>query len=148
VKLGYTRPLLTIVHVKGRRRHISDRTVAFRPLDLKSYALWLKPGLPQNNQIHIVLGIRTELLLQTKKQTLWPQSASELYRRSDRRLSIKLVPFFATRGCHVLSATDPYGCILGFLGWSRYFFLPSSSSITITKLNGPQSRPTTSQKTW
>jgi hypothetical protein len=29
----------------------------------------------------------------------------------------------------VVSVTDPYGCILGFLGRSHYFFLPSSSSI-------------------
>jgi hypothetical protein len=47
----------------------------------------------------------------------WPQSASELNRPSDRRLSVKLVPTFEDRGCHVVSATDPYGRILGFLDW-------------------------------
>jgi hypothetical protein len=35
------------------------------------------------------------------------QSASELYRPSDRRLSAKLVPTFAGRGCLVVSTTDP-----------------------------------------
>jgi hypothetical protein len=30
---------------------------------------------------------------------------------------------FADRGCHVVSVTDPYGRILGFLGRSRYFSL-------------------------
>jgi hypothetical protein len=34
----------------------------------------------------------------------------ELYRTSDRRLSMKLVSTFADRGCCVLSARDPYGC--------------------------------------
>jgi hypothetical protein len=34
---------------------------------------------------------------------------------SDRRLSAKLVPTSADRGCHVVSVTDPYGCILRFL---------------------------------
>jgi hypothetical protein len=29
--------------------------------------------------------------------------------------------FFADRGCHVVSVTDPYGSILGFLDKSRYF---------------------------
>jgi hypothetical protein len=29
------------------------------------------------------------------KQTMWPESASELYRPSDRRLSAKLVPTLA-----------------------------------------------------
>jgi hypothetical protein len=28
---------------------------------------------------------------------------------------------FADRGCHVVSVTDPYGCILGFLDRCRYF---------------------------
>jgi hypothetical protein len=45
-----------------------------------------------------------------------------LYRQSDRRLSAKLVPTFADRGCHVVIVTDPYGRILGFIDWSRYFF--------------------------
>jgi hypothetical protein len=49
-----------------------------------------------------------------KEQTLWFESASELYRPSDRRLSAKLLPTFGDRGCHVVSVTDPYGRILGF----------------------------------
>jgi hypothetical protein len=44
-----------------------------------------------------------------------PESASELYRSSDRILSEKLVPTFADRGCHVVSVTDLYCRILGFL---------------------------------
>jgi hypothetical protein len=56
-----------------------------------------------------------------KKKTPWSESASELYRPSDRRLSAKLLPTFADRGCHVVSVTDPYGSILGFLDKSRYF---------------------------
>jgi hypothetical protein len=34
------------------------------------------------------------------------KSASELYRPSDRRLSAKLVPTLADRGCHVVIVTD------------------------------------------
>jgi hypothetical protein len=55
------------------------------------------------------------------KKTPWSESASELYRPSDRRLSAKWLPTFADRGCHVVSVTDPYGRILGFLARSRYF---------------------------
>jgi hypothetical protein len=40
---------------------------------------------------------------------------NELYQPSDRRLSAKLVPAFANRWCHVVSVTDPYGRILGFV---------------------------------
>jgi hypothetical protein len=56
------------------------------------------------------------------KKTPWSESASELYRLSDRRLSAKWLPTFADRGCHVVSVTDPYGRILGFLNKSLYFF--------------------------
>jgi hypothetical protein len=59
------------------------------------------------------------------KKTPWLESASELYRPSDRRLSAKLVPTFADRWCHVVSVTNPYGHIFGFLDRSRYFFLQS-----------------------
>jgi hypothetical protein len=40
---------------------------------------------------------------QKNKQTPWSESASELYRPSDRRLSAKLVATFADTGCHVVS---------------------------------------------
>jgi hypothetical protein len=55
------------------------------------------------------------------KKTPWSESANELYRPSDRRLSAKWLSTFAHRGCHVVSVTDPYGRILGFLDRSRYF---------------------------
>jgi hypothetical protein len=57
-----------------------------------------------------------------KNCSQWHESGNELYRPSDRRLSAKLVPIFADRGFHVVSVSDPYGCILGFLGRSHYFF--------------------------
>jgi hypothetical protein len=55
------------------------------------------------------------------KRTPWPESASELYRPSDRRLSAKSLPTFADKDFHVVSVTDPYGRILGFLDRNRYF---------------------------
>jgi hypothetical protein len=48
------------------------------------------------------------------KKTPWSESARELYRPSDRRLSAKSLPTFEDRGCHVVSLTDPYGRILDF----------------------------------
>jgi hypothetical protein len=38
--------------------------------------------------------------------------------------------------------TDPYVRILGFLDRNRYFST-SSSSVVLTRLSGPRSRPTT-----
>jgi hypothetical protein len=45
----------------------------------------------------------------------------------------------------MVSVTDPYGRIFGFLDPSLQFFLSSSSSIVLTRLSGPRSRPTTSR---
>jgi amino acid transporter len=45
-----------------------------------------------------------------KQQTPWSESASELYRPSDRRFSAKWLPTCADRGCYVVSVTSlwPY----------------------------------------
>jgi hypothetical protein len=56
----------------------------------------------------------------------WPESASELCRPSDSRLSAKIVPTFADKGCHVVSVTDPFGRILGFVDRSRYVFVQAA----------------------
>jgi hypothetical protein len=37
--------------------------------------------------------------------------------------------FFADRGCHVLSVTNPHGRNLGYLGRSRYFFFQVASQL-------------------
>jgi hypothetical protein len=68
-------------------------------------------------------GISLYQMTKKQKQTPWSESASELYRPSDRRFSAKWLPTFADKGCHVVSVTDPYGRILGFLDRSRYFYI-------------------------
>jgi hypothetical protein len=50
----------------------------------------------------------------------WGQQFNgKVIRRTDRLLSAKLVPTFAYRECHVVSVTNPYGRILGFLDRTR-----------------------------
>jgi hypothetical protein len=68
-----------------------------------------------------ILGTCKTAILEMFK-TPWPESESELYRPSDLSPSVKLVPTLIDRGCHVISVTDRYGRILGFIDWSRYFF--------------------------
>jgi hypothetical protein len=48
-----------------------------------------------------------------------------------RLLSAKSVPTFAYRGCHLVSVTDPYCRILGFVDLEPLLFLSSSSSIVL-----------------
>jgi hypothetical protein len=40
---------------------------------------------------------------------------------TDRATAACRLPTFADRGCHVVSVTDPYVRILGFLDRSHYF---------------------------
>jgi hypothetical protein len=49
------------------------------------------------------------------------ESASELYRPSDRRLSAKWLPTFADRGCHVDWLSEPRGLLVFSRspGWSK-----------------------------
>jgi hypothetical protein len=62
------------------------------------YSWWIK-------EVILFFSLLLQLQLQLKV----------IYRPSDLRLKAKLVPTFADRGCHVVSATDPYGLNLGFL---------------------------------
>jgi hypothetical protein len=57
-----------------------------------------------------------------QKQTNSVASVRERTVPTERQLLAGVVPTFADRGCHVVSVTDPYGRILGFLDRSRYFF--------------------------
>jgi hypothetical protein len=54
-----------------------------------------------------------------KQQNPWPEPVSKLYRPSDCHLMAKLVPTFADRRCRMVSVTDPYSRILGFLDWEH-----------------------------
>jgi hypothetical protein len=65
-----------------------------------------------------------QLIQRTKqKQTPWPESASELYRQSDSRLSAKLALTFADRGVSSSQrGGSPTAVISVFLDRSRYFF--------------------------
>jgi hypothetical protein len=68
-----------------------------------------------------ILGFLDRFNGPNKRKTPWSESASELYRPSDRRISAKWLPTFADKECHVVSVTDPYGRILDFLDRSRCF---------------------------
>jgi hypothetical protein len=54
-----------------------------------------------------------------KNSVAWVRKR-ELYRPSDRRLSAKLVPNLADRGCRVVGATNPTAVNFSFLDRSRY----------------------------
>jgi hypothetical protein len=57
-------------------------------------------------------------------------------------MSAKIEPNFADRECRVVSETDQTAVILDFLDPEQLLFLSSSSSVILTRLSGPRSRPT------
>jgi hypothetical protein len=57
------------------------------------------------------------------------------------------LPAFADRGCHLVSVTDPYGRILGFLDRSRYFSKVKNANIRPKKKNQGLNFPPT-QNIW
>jgi hypothetical protein len=68
------------------------------------------------------------------QKTQWLQSASELYRPSDRRLSAKLVPtFLSIDGGQRDESLRPYSPLSKP---EPILFLPSSSSVVLTRLSG------------
>jgi hypothetical protein len=48
---------------------------------------------------------------------------------TERPLVGEVSAIFADRGCYVVSMTDPYGRILGFLDWNRYFYFQVSPQL-------------------
>jgi hypothetical protein len=80
--------------------------------------------------------------------TPWPQSASELYQPSDCRFSAKLVLTFADRECRVVSSADPLRSHSRCSRLEPLLFFSSSSSVVLTRVSGPRTRPTTSQEIW
>jgi hypothetical protein len=77
-------------------------------------------GSVKVNQLHEVKtgetqGYRTHEEQYIKKNIPWPQSASELYRSSDRSLSAKLVTAFVDRRCRVFKRRIPTAVISIFL---------------------------------
>jgi hypothetical protein len=86
--------------------------------------LALDSNIQRNHHKAVSWAILSILLssMPMSHRTPWPESASELYRPSDSRLTANLVPTFEDRWCCLASTTDPYGRILGFLHRNRYFF--------------------------
>jgi hypothetical protein len=85
---------------------------------LKLFMLFIPEFLNRSHETWYIHMFHAEII--STKKNPWPESASEVYRPSDRRLSATLVPTFADRRWHMVNATDPYGRILGFL--DREFF--------------------------
>jgi hypothetical protein len=82
---------------------------------LKKLPIYYDSIMKRHSTFPFASGVLFKTLKQKTKQTPWHESASEPYRPSDLRLLAKLLPTFADRLCHVVSVTDPYCRILGFL---------------------------------
>jgi hypothetical protein len=86
-------------------------------------------------------GLYLHIRLISDQETHHTAKTSNLKQRAD-----EFSASFRKVSC-VANAADPYGRNLGS-GPGPLFFLSSSSSIVLTRLSGPSSRPTTSEKMW
>jgi hypothetical protein len=101
--------------------------------------IWSPKRCVLNTRSWIISKIVLEMLTYQKNKV---HGLSELYRLSDRRLSAKLVPTLAARGIsRSHRGISPTAVISVFLDQSH-------SSVLLTRLRGPRSRPTTTQKIW
>jgi hypothetical protein len=91
--------------------------VSLKSLLISSFHLHLLTASPGIQRRRFHLSSRYSLMT-----SMASQPTSEPYLSSDRRLSAKLVPTFADRGCHVFSAANPHGRNFDFLDRSRYYF--------------------------
>jgi hypothetical protein len=84
------------------------------------YFTWVVvPSCRLCSQVDLMLALRIQI--KTKSNSVaWVLERTILNERSP--LVGEVNASFADRECHVVSATDPYGSILGFLDRSRYFF--------------------------
>jgi hypothetical protein len=113
--------------VLAPRLHGTDRKEVYIPSFalLLHYVLLLRYSISEFNFICHLDCLELTLIKKTIIFSIfspWSEFMTELYRPSDRRLSVKSVPNSVVRGCHVVSVTDPYGYILGSLDRSRYIF--------------------------
>jgi hypothetical protein len=99
-----------VVHIPGKVREAVYEVLFEQDNDQMSVSTMILDAIIKAIYFNLSSDIKLKL-----------NSASELYQPSNCRLLAKRLPTFADRGCHVVSVTDPYGRILGFLDRSRYF---------------------------
>ena len=115
------------------------RTACTEPQCLYKGALHFYHFLPEMDECTVFLKQHKTKLRGLSPRANYSDRAAAAGRRSQCQL-LKL------EGCHVVSATDPHGRFnLCFLDRSRYIFI---QVIDLTRLSGPRSRPTTTQKVW
>jgi hypothetical protein len=79
--------------------------------DINSSDSGMQTSLSKIRELHgLTITLHTPAIMEERKKKPWFESTSELYRPSDCRLSAKLEPTFADRGCHMVSVTSlqPY----------------------------------------
>jgi hypothetical protein len=118
-EVGWTPyPVWTLCTENSFLLEIEGRESSLYPVNIPTVLSRLSKKSQTHNYIPWILYI-TYIIKANK--TPRPESARDVYRPRERRLSAKLVPTLADRGHHVVSVKDPYGHNLGFLDRSRYF---------------------------
>jgi hypothetical protein len=122
---------LIFVHSQHKHRVIhSERAHGLMTISLKIITCEHK-----GDPVSACPFVAPSLSVHEKEKPPFPESASELYRPSDLRFSVKLVPTSTDRGSHVVSVTDPYGRVLD-VSRPQPLLFPSSSSSASNRPTG------------
>jgi hypothetical protein len=133
-----------LLHVQIHTTLVTNNTTITSPDCSSNIFSFLQTQILFQTMKHVYSFTKTK----KKKKTPWSESASELHRLSDLRLSTKLVTTFADRG---VSRSQRNGSLRPFSRFSRpkpLLLLSSSSSVVLTRLGGPRCRPTACRKIW
>jgi hypothetical protein len=129
----------------GTGRHLPSRWFLVQTQSIQEYsAAKIIRSIEKFNQIqaHYDPGIHPATDRNEYQESSWEV-------KRDRRVRVTKSPrsvIGLSRQCGYLDVSLPYEAPLPVSG--PLLFLPSSSSIVLTRLSGPRSRPTTSQKIW
>jgi hypothetical protein len=84
--------------------------------------IWYQSGLGLNNSVQFAVKFSLLSSLLHSKNSVASVHKRTLPTERPPLVSEVSANFFADRGCHVVSVTNPYGRILAFLDRSRYYF--------------------------
>jgi hypothetical protein len=94
-------------HLKPYKLQVAQKLTAYDKRRRSQFMAYMCPNFGTTNKLNKLRGFSPRVNYTNRATAACQRSKCQL---------------FADRGCHVVSVMDPYGRILGFRDWSRYFF--------------------------
>jgi hypothetical protein len=119
-----------------KRMYCNRNILCIDPLIRHAISVRIRSIIPVTKGCFISVNIVLDIILIIIKKLRGLSQHANYTDRVTAACQRSQCQLFADRGCHVVGVTNPYGRIFGFLD-------RSSSSVALTRLSAPHSRPTT-----